>query len=128
MAEHIDWLKEEIAKTERMIRRFQQRLDHLNSVLSFALKKQKTDIQVVPEQEQKESKSKTMIDMIEDILIEQGPCKAAKIKGALRELGRETSTNSINVSLNRLRPKRFDRDEMGNWVAALTAAASSKKT
>jgi hypothetical protein len=64
----------------------------------------------------RKSKAKTLTDMIKDVLEDKGPSKASVILKELEALGRETTVNSINVSLNRFRPQVFDRDDDGRWM------------
>jgi predicted nucleic acid-binding Zn-ribbon protein len=113
MEDQIAWLEYEISRTEKQIEKAQLRLDSLRVVLDLAIRKHKKEMESASP---RKSKAKTLTDMIKDVLEDKGPSKASVILKELEALGRETTVNSINVSLNRFRPQVFDRDDDGRWM------------
>lgn len=60
----------------------------------------------------------TIPDLAEAALREHGPLTSRELINMIKETGRETNVNTVTVSLNRHRPKRFERNGNGKWCLA----------
>lgn len=57
----------------------------------------------------------TLISVVEKLLETHGPMSAKELFPLLEESGKTTTLNSLNVSLNRYKGKRFARNDEGKW-------------
>lgn len=127
------WIKQQIEKAERDLEEVQKRLSTWTEALKLA--EEAEGVASTPEhsaemgtQEPKRKRRAGKItDRVEEILKEYGPAKAADIEIRLREMGIQTTANSINTSLNRFRPSRFDRDDQGRWTLVIAESSEDRQ-
>lgn len=121
MSAPIRWMKQQLAKAERDAEEVQNRVATWKEAIRLAEEAEGSDqdlasvIEGARQEITKSRRSGKIIKSVKEILEERGPCKAVEIQAALEEIGIRTTTNSINTSLNRFRPDRFNRNEEGKW-------------
>lgn len=57
----------------------------------------------------------TIADLAEEALREHGPLASVELRNIINASGRDTTTNTVTVTLNRERPDKFDRNGDGKW-------------
>jgi hypothetical protein len=128
---HINWLRLKREEAElgfdEVFDRYQKALDEVEEARKvFQLWKDAFDQALedagLPMEEEKEKSIKrprrggpTIPDLAEGALIEFGPLTSKELRDVLKEMGKETTVNTVTVSLNRHRPERFDRNGDGKW-------------
>jgi hypothetical protein len=109
----ISLIKKKIQQAEKDLENAQQRLTTWKAALELEMR----------EQDESASHSVPMppvrrisiLSLAEEALGKFGPLSNADIQRYLRDKGVETTTNSINTSLSRLRPEKFDKDDEHKW-------------
>jgi hypothetical protein len=114
--------QEHAARVSERIKEYSTWKDALNSALSRAGLPLYED---PPFSSFKDTAQRTIANLAAVALRERGPMTSKELRVALAESDKVTTTNTVTVTLNRDRPKRFDRDKEGRWF--LTQQESEKE-
>lgn len=122
MSVPLRWIKQQVARAELDLEEAQRRLATWKEALRLAEEVEdvtpaaRQPVDTAIQEPKPRRRAGKIIDRVEEILREHGPAKAAEIQKRLEQIGIRTTANSINTSLNRFRPTRFDRDVHGKWL------------
>jgi len=133
MSTPIRWIKQQLARAQRDLEEAQRRVTTWTEALRL-VREEKEEIPPAGGHATNEGNSQLsrrpragrIIDKVDQILKEHGPAKAAQIQQRLEEIGITTSANSVNTSLNRFRPNRFDRNQEGKWFLVVENKSDSE--
>ena len=70
----------------------------------------------------------TITELALEVIYEEGPMTSKQLALELRTRGKPNTTgNSVNTTLSRFRPDRFDKDKQGRWFLPPRKEAGQKK-
>ncbi len=133
---NIEWLKQKQEETRSNYERCNTEYQHAVTVLEKARKtfnlwtqaiiQAMKDAGMDPESEEKETElipkgtlraRPSIADLTEEVIKGKEPLSTKEIQHILENKGKTVNMNVLNVTLNRHRPQRFDRDTNNKWFA-----------
>jgi len=115
MSDHLKWLLQQRARFQEEFEKAQKKLAACEEMLKTAQEEGSIAHESAPPRSKRSTGEPTIIALTEQILRQYGPLTSKQIQELLAKEDRQTTINSLNTSLYRLKGKKFEKDRDGRW-------------